>query len=251
MKDYTSVEFFQTSARFWDNSGNENNTIASEPLSVWPNLTYLPDITITLDTFAKSFYSLLLSDFGSASMTNALMSRHGIEWLSDQIDRKLENQNLPEVTGRPDDIPNIDGTEAGSYPINETYELVTRALDHPPDLTNARPPTIYTEYLCSIPLQRGWGALLVSVLVADLVFLQTMWQILNFVTTQWMQRRYEDVNYCVGCMQMKDAGGVWHVPRVIGRMSWLKRGLGVIRVLRLRIVDKVGDGRSSRKRSES
>lgn len=206
--DYTRLDFFQSSARFWDNYGNENNTNASVPLSDWPSRTDLPDITTTLDTFAKSLYSLVLSDFGSDAKTNALRTRRGIEWLSSQVDDKLASQNFRRL----DNIPNINGMEADSYPINETYELVVKDLGHPPDLTDTRLPTIYTEYLCSIPKRRDWGALLVSVLVADLVFLQTAWQLLNFVATQWMQRRYEDVNYCVGCMQAKETGARWDMP---------------------------------------
>ena len=39
----------------------------------------LPNIFITVDTFAKTFYSLILSDFGVVDKTNILITPEGVE----------------------------------------------------------------------------------------------------------------------------------------------------------------------------
>lgn len=54
------------------------------------------------------------------------------------------------------------------------------------------------QYLCQVSVHKLWGALLVSVLVADLVFLQVLWKVLNWVFTMMVKHRQEDANYCVG-----------------------------------------------------
>ena len=47
---------------------------------------------------------------------------------------------------------------------------------------------------------RSPGTLLLAVLVADLVFLQTAWQLYKFVCEFFFNRRYPDANWCHGCL---------------------------------------------------
>jgi hypothetical protein len=58
--------------------------------------------------------------------------------------------------------------------------------------------TIATEYLCQIPKLKPTGSLLVSVIVADLVFLQVLWLILNWTVTLFFQRKNPEAKRCPG-----------------------------------------------------
>ena len=61
------------------------------------------------------------------------------------------------------------------------------------------PAVIATQYYCQVPQLKSTGSLLVAVLVADLVFLQVLWKVLNLAVTFSMKRRRRDANYCDGC----------------------------------------------------
>jgi len=53
------------------------------------------------------------------------------------------------------------------------------------------------------------GSLIVAVLVADLVFLQTVWTILNWSTTWWLEKKNKQANFCVGCLESLKGGTEW------------------------------------------
>jgi hypothetical protein len=48
--------------------------------------------------------------------------------------------------------------------------------------------------------------MLVSVIVADLVFLQALWLIVTFLTTFFLERRHPQANYCDGCTKILASG---------------------------------------------
>ena len=201
--DYASLGFFYCSAIFLTNGGAIFWMHANETIAGWAdpevNARYqLPNISTTVDTFAKTFYSLVLSDFGVVDKTNALITPEGVEWLGSQIDRDLEN-NSNGTEGRPDDVQNVLNAGASGYPIEESYQSVVSAMGRLPDLNSTISPTIFAQYLCSIPQQKSGGALIFAVLLADLVFLQAVWTLLNLVTTWWLQRKNKHANYCEGC----------------------------------------------------
>ena len=83
VEDYSQLTFFNASPIFLANGGNI--VFMSGPLSYWadseknpPSESYgLPNISITVDTFGKAFYSLVLSDVGVADQTNALSTWAG------------------------------------------------------------------------------------------------------------------------------------------------------------------------------
>lgn len=207
VNDYASPDFFRTSATFSTNSGGLYWIHSPQTIADWANTTqnegtygrHLPKITTTIDSFAKSIYSLLLSDFGVNDRTNALTTREGVQWLGDQVDVDLATLSNNSYTGYPGDVQNAFDESGPAYQINYAYENVTEHLGRPPNLDDIKPSTIYTEYLCSVPQRKRGGALFFAVLLADLVFLQTVWQLLNTVATEWVQRRHDDANCCDGC----------------------------------------------------
>jgi len=64
---------------------------------------------------------------------------------------------------------------------------------------------ISTQYLCEVPRLKSTGSLIVSVLVADLVFLQALWTIFNWAVTFFLQRRNKQANHCPECIAKPDS----------------------------------------------
>lgn len=206
--DYTNLNFFFSDAFFYDKIGNLAWIHPPNTTGDWADPTknalyHLPNITTTVDTFAKNLYSLLLSDFGVGDQTNALVTPAGVKWLENQVDLELRWQPNPVdgsiYSGRPNNITNAFNKTGPSYPINQTYQSVVSALGAPPDLNSTNTTTVFTQYLCSIPQRKSGGALFFAVLLADLVFLQAVWTLLNLGATWWLQRKYEQANHCEGC----------------------------------------------------
>jgi hypothetical protein len=63
------------------------------------------------------------------------------------------------------------------------------------------PSTIYQQYLCQVPQRKSLGSLIVAVVVADLVFLQTVWTILTFAATWYVESKYPTARYCEGSIR--------------------------------------------------
>ena len=212
--DYTDPHFFFARVNFLTNSGTLASIKPPQTVGNWAdpslNAIYgLPNITTTLDTFAKSFYSVLLSDFGVIDKTNALLTPAGVKWLQNQVDYDLAINSYGYIgngnfSGIPSDVQNATAKDGSPYPINQAYQLVVDAMG-PRNLNSTPNSTIYTQYLCSIPKLKGPGALFFSVLLADLVFLQTCWTVLNLVATWWLERSYDHANYCDGCRIRNDS----------------------------------------------
>jgi hypothetical protein len=66
------------------------------------------------------------------------------------------------------------------------------------------PSIIATNYLCQIPQRKPWGSLITSVLVADLVFLRTLWAIVTFVASYFTKRHDPTANSCDTCLRAFD-----------------------------------------------
>ena len=58
---------------------------------------------------------------------------------------------------------------------------------------------LYTQYLCQVPVLKSTGSLIVSILIADLVFLRTAWSILNWIAATRLKRSNPAANECDGC----------------------------------------------------
>jgi hypothetical protein len=129
----------------------------------------------TTDRFAKLLYSLILSDLGQSIPSNILAH--------------------PSLLM---DFVNLTETDDGwyFYDISDYLHLTqTTGLDIPP----VYPATILTSYLCQVPVRKSISSLIISILVADLVFLQALWKTLNWVVTFGLERRHPDARYCIGC----------------------------------------------------
>ncbi len=187
----------------------------------WMNQTVVPDtdgINITaadagqwinvINGYAKAIYCTVLSDLGQAGQYNMLASpESGQAFVTQVLD--LEKTLYP-----PEDIPSDNAELWGAFATGLGDEEVSPPGSPPLDNSTAffnwfygagaprqSPSTISAEYLCQVPVRKPWGSLLVSVLVADLVFLQVLWKVLNWAVTLLVERGNEDAKYCLGCAQ--------------------------------------------------
>lgn len=70
-------------------------------------------------------------------------------------------------------------------PANDSYEALK---DHAGSL-NTSAAVISMKYLCQVPKRKTSGTLIVSILVADLVFMQALWKIFILCTGAWLTHR--------------------------------------------------------------
>lgn len=199
LMDYESLDFFTVDASFQDDGGGLSHMHPPHTMQNWRdqwtpeagpgkyNAT-MPNISTVVDAFAKSYYSLLLSDFNSTDeikRTNALSSSHGVEYLQNRTDTDLAyvaSLYKDKEDGR----------------IGNTYDPATVNFTEPLDF--AQHTIIFSQYLCSIPRPKSTFKLLFAVAVADLVFLGTCWRIFGWIATWWLGRGDSHAQYCVGCV---------------------------------------------------
>ncbi|MCJ1389202.1 hypothetical protein MMC18_002057 [Xylographa bjoerkii] len=157
------------------NGPNFTTAVAS---NTWPN------IWVQADAFAKVFYSAILADLGQVNGSNILSNP---ALLQNYTDFKNITNNATDV-----ETPWL---QAG--PARSSYDDLASSLG-PLAIT---PSTIYAQYFCQIPEIKAGGTLFVTILVADLVFLQALWHILKWTTTSWLERHDKQAYYCPGCLE--------------------------------------------------
>lgn len=194
--DYTAADFWLCDATFSDNGRDLTFQHFPATIKDWanqwttddPDKRYnLPNISTTVDAFGKTFYSLLLSDFGVDMDSNALLTVKGVEYL-----QSINDTDAAEMA-------------AGS---ESNLGVVTHVVDPEHDgaqyLGTTKAATISTQYLCSVPKQKGGFSLFFGVLLADIVFLNTAWKLFTWIVTWWLGKKDPLMNHCVGCMQRQE-----------------------------------------------
>lgn len=195
--DIRSPEFFWVSG-YWfrkDPKRQAATSNTSDPIS-FPAKTpckSCPHIGSKIDYFAKSMYAFVLADLGQKSdqlrKSNILLQPHLLEHFSANISH-LNSRLYP-------------SNRFPGGPANDSYNATAQAAAPPLNITDS---FIYAQYLCQIPALKTTGPLFVSIFIADLVLLQALWKLLNWITTAWLERRDPHANVCEGCYhrQSKD-----------------------------------------------
>jgi hypothetical protein len=196
--DYKSLDFFYCDTGFNDDGGGLSwmhppNTIQHwydqwTPEAAQNNYdASMPNISLVVDAFAKTYYSLLLSDFNTTEetkATNALSTSEGIEYLQTVNDTDLAN------------VRSIFGDKGGGAIGRSTNNLTN--LNQPLDF--AQHTTLFSRYLCSIPKQKSTFKLLFAVVLADIVFLNACWTVFGWIATWWLGRTDPHAEHCIGCV---------------------------------------------------
>ena len=161
-------------------TGTDNT--AANYLGAWPQI--FPQA----DQYSKIFYSSILADLGNPAPDNILTDTVLLQnWTSDfKAPSKSVHDFTWDYMGPAFSSYNSDPDPRG--PLNVTLS------------------TIYAEYFCQVPQRKPAGSLIVAIFIADLVFLQALWKILNWATTAWVEQSDSQCNYCEGCLALMDRG---------------------------------------------
>lgn len=179
VQDITSLDFWDVDYRFLTNKissdcllfpGNsglkQNETLSISNLAAHK---CRPNIWLATDGFVKSFYSSIMTDLGqTAPGPNILLNETALEFYTRNF-TDMFNYKANAIPGP--------GTKSYAETKGETGSLGTT------------PAVISSKYLCQVPQQKSTGTLLVSILVADLVFMQLLWKIFNLATTGWLTHK--------------------------------------------------------------
>lgn len=144
-----------------------------------------PNIWIKADVLAKAAYSTVLTDLGQVNATHNLL----------QDPAQLEHFTA-NFSNWYDHIAN-----AIPGPVIKDYASIggnTGPL-------KVRPSVFVLDYLCQIPRRKPMANLIVSVLVADLVFLQAVWQLYKLAVDSFLKKKIPDSQYCEGCGDSPEA----------------------------------------------
>lgn len=153
---------------------------------------------------AKSLESTILTDLGQQSaqpniLSDAELLQHFTANFSQMTEWAALNRepllNL-NITGKTINSEYLVGPAIQDY---NTLKDTTGPL-------GVRPSTFALNYLCSVPQRKSTGSLLISLTVADLVFLQTVWLLFTFAICFIMRRRDPTTDHCEGCLERRGLG---------------------------------------------
>jgi hypothetical protein len=136
-----------------------------------------------MDRLARVMYSTILIDLGQPPAT----SKSNI---------LLNPDLLTEFSNVTFSSPGGYGVNPAPFPAGAGYANLT-ASGHQYHLTFS-PSSISTTYFCQVPKIKSPAYIVLSVLVADLVFLQTVWQIYCFIVGLVLSGDAK-ANWCDGC----------------------------------------------------
>jgi hypothetical protein len=146
----------------------------------------LKDLWPRIDRYGKSFYSTVLADLGQARGPNLLLPSS-----TDLL--QVYTSGFANFTTK---LNAVMGPEKVSY-----ADATSRS-----DLGSLQitPSTLYSQYLCQIPVRKPWSELIVAIIVADLVFMRLLWTVFNIIATWWVERHDRTAMFCEG--NVKRAG---------------------------------------------
>ncbi|EXJ73723.1 uncharacterized protein A1O5_03485 [Cladophialophora psammophila CBS 110553] len=194
LRDITSLDFFDINYRYISNTvvDAESETWAGSGVDVYfradgETVSSLassgtsPNIWIAADSLAKSFYSTIMTDLGqtATTTTTATTTSSGVppNILTNATALQYFSKNITYMQGF---IVN-----AIPGPANDSY----KALKDQTGPLGTSPAVISTKYLCQVPKRKSLGTLVVSILVADLVFLQALWKVFTLGTEAWLTHK--------------------------------------------------------------
>lgn len=139
-----------------------------------------PNIWSPADNLAKSAYSTVLTDLGQTwSKPNILTDAAALEFFTSGL-RSAQK----------------DSVNAHPGPATQSYE----ELKHLTGPLAANPSVISAQYICQVPRRRSAVNLALTVLLADLVFLQAAWALYKLGVDWWLGRAVKAWSHCRGCL---------------------------------------------------
>jgi len=195
-KDIASLDFFTipnfhyTFARYYNSLPESkfngvpsccvNQDRLSNSVGALHDMRAWPDAWIEVDAFAKVFYSVMLTDLGQQNTTTNL--------LADPVALTLFSNNITTMKER-----SVETSYLKAGPARQPYQQ-----NNSSDLS-IKPSVFFIEYLCQVPTLKSAGSLILAVLVADLVFLNAAWVLLNWFAVARLDNWA--AHQCEGCAE--------------------------------------------------
>lgn len=183
--DITDLHFFGIDYRLIVDLGQgDYNLIYPGIYNETYNITRLdsirayPNIWIITDTLVKATYSTVLTDLGQTSEPNILTDSKLLEYFTSNFSTASQHLTL-------------------AIPGPATQDFHTLGASTGP--LGTTPSVISTTYICQVPQLKSGGSLFLAILIADLVFLQTLWKVFTLVTEGVLLRKRPSANQCLGC----------------------------------------------------
>lgn len=144
-----------------------------------------PNIWANVDVLAKAAYSTVLTDLGQVDAPHNLLNNPS----------QLAHFTANFSTWRKHIANAQPGPMVTSY---DTAKGSTGALE-------VKPSVFVLDYVCQVPRRKAMGNLIVSVLVADLVFLQAVWSLYKIAVDYVLGKKVPDSHWCDGCRNRQEA----------------------------------------------
>ena len=142
-----------------------------------------PNIWIGVDSLGKSLESTALADLGQLSARpNILTDPNLLEYFTANFS-KIKPIG-PYVVG----------------PAREDYDTLKATIGQ----LGLSPSTLATNYICNVPKRKPTSDLVISIAVADLVFMKTLWTIFTFIIGLVMRRKDSRTDWCERCSSSVD-----------------------------------------------
>jgi hypothetical protein len=144
-----------------------------------------PNIWNLSDTLAKAAYSAVLTDLGQIDAPHNLLVH------PDQLQQFTANFSY------------WNGHIANAKPGPLTQDYATLKDSTGPLAVSHS--VFVRDYICQVPRQKAWPNLIISILVADLVFLQATWQLYKLAIDYFFVKKIPDGQSCEGCIKSPEA----------------------------------------------
>lgn len=183
--DITNLSFFNISSRSIilhveeDGSSFASIGMVDDDWTVGSLVDEGHTLWLAADNLAKSFISVILTDLGQTTAKQNI--------LQDPLLLQHFTSNFPEI---------LKGADIrGAGPILEDYEA-QKDTTGPLAVTSA---TLAVNYLCNVPQRKPWSELIVSILIADLVFMRALWCVFTLTMSDWVKSKEKTRNWCEEC----------------------------------------------------
>ena len=194
--DMTSLRFFNLQYDFLEKARGFGITGELHPAAFYINLkdnnTAGPHIWNSVNLLSQAMFSAVLADLGQSQVAG----QHSLV---------TDASTLQQLTS---DFNNTFkyNTPIGTPPplVNESYTSQRNGRS-PAGALGPSPSVVATKYLCQIPQLKPVGDIFVSVLLADLVFLQFAWKLYTLLVDKLLLQKQPDATACQACTDTDDS----------------------------------------------
>ncbi|KAI1426861.1 hypothetical protein F5Y12DRAFT_793587 [Xylaria sp. FL1777] len=181
-KNVTSLDYFLTDLRVLNPSNDTYSIYYTKPnMTTNSVLSDYGDFVVATDSLAKVMEAAIMTDLAQTSWDVDNI------FTSPELLRTFFNNQSSQYSGY---LPGL--AIGGPQDFSDDIPL------------GFVPSVISTTYLCEVPMRKGWANLIVSLIVADLVFLRALWAVFCFIVGHFQSRHYPDANSCEGCRKISN-----------------------------------------------